>query len=268
VRATLEVRQSHSDAFPQRICLHEDLINVYQGLDPLGYAPLIENALEYMEKEISPGMSCESCLRSLRADFYRSTEYPQAAETAWEHLSKSGVENRVESYGNACLELCHTLAIVEGFEARGHLAELSAEGYEVLSKAKITYSLHEALMWQALAARWNGDSNAPRALKRALNSRAKYGAAARPGYYHAAVFYYEADQNDKKAVQMLDEELQEIEGHSEFWREATRRLKKCELLRSMGLPFESELEKIREVTKNLKDPTLIEAKLAAFHSSG
>jgi hypothetical protein len=162
------------------------------------------------------------------------------------------------------LQLCHSLAELEGVSARQQMTEISALGRDLLVSANYTEGTHEILMWSALVARWNGEAEAPRAYQRAREARARYGAAARPGYYHAGVLFHEADGNLEKAVQLLDEELQEIEGGSEFWREATRRLKKCELLKEMGLPWDTEGEKVRQVAQKLKKPESIEAKLAAL----
>jgi hypothetical protein len=263
-RATLEVRGSQFDAFPQRICLHEDLISSYGGLDPQGYAPLIQNALNYMESQIAPGMECEMCHIALRAEFYRSTGHPEALDLAWEYLERAERKNH-EFYGaQACLQLCHSLAEIEGVGAREQMTEILALGRDLLVRAKYTEGTHEILMWSALVARWNGEPEAPRAYQRAREARARYGAAARPGYYYAGVLFHEADGNLERAIQLLDEELQEIEGGSEFWREANRRLKKCELLKEMGLSWHTEGERVRQVAQKLNKPEGIAAKLAAL----
>lgn len=266
-RATVEVRQSRFDAFPQRICLHEDLIGAYQGLDPQGFAPLIQNALDYMEKEIAPGIQCEACHRGLKSEFYRSIDHAESLEAAWDYLAIADAQGEDFHRAQAYLELCYSVAVFEGIAARESLGELSALGQDCASKADYSEGLHEILMWRALAARWNDDPDASRALRRALDARARYGAAARPGYYFAGVLFYEADGEIEKAVQLLDEELREIEGHNEFWREATRRHKKCELLREMGLSWQDEGERVRQVARNLKNPAAIEAKLASLGTS-
>ncbi len=261
-RATVEVRQSQFDAFPQRICLHEDLITAYQGLDPQGYAPLIQNALDYMESEIAPGQECQACHRGLCAEFYRSLRHPKSMEAALDYLAFADARDDDFHRAQAYLQACYTLSVLEVQDAREKLSDFSSLGHEAVLKSDYSEGLHEILMWRALAARWNQDLEAPRALRLALDSRSRYGAAVRPGYYCAGVLWHEADGNLEKALQMLDEELQEIEGRSEFWREATRRLKKCELLREMGFSWKNEAGKVREIAKKLKDPALVEEQLA------
>ncbi|HEX8465948.1 MAG TPA: hypothetical protein VF627_15145 [Abditibacterium sp.] len=261
-RAAVEVRQPRFAAFPQRVCLHEDLISAYHGLDPQGYAPLIQNALDYMQREIAPDQECAACHRGLCAEFFRSIEHPQAVEAATEYLAHADAQNADFHRAQAYLQLCYTLAVVQGAQARQQLRELAEIGQDLVIEVDYSEGLHEILMWRALAARWNGETDAPRALRRAVESRARYGAAARPGYHFAGVMWHEADGNHEKALQMLDEELAEIENRSEFWREATRRLKKCELLREMGLPFDEEAAKVREVAGKLKNPAAVEEKLA------
>src|SRR5262249_58918739 len=41
VGATLEARKPQYANFPQRICLHEDLISSYLGIDPFGHADAV-----------------------------------------------------------------------------------------------------------------------------------------------------------------------------------------------------------------------------------
>src|SRR5262249_3144439 len=54
VRCAVEARKPVYAQLPQRVCLHEDLIDSYVATDPMGYAPRIEEALEYMAREVRP----------------------------------------------------------------------------------------------------------------------------------------------------------------------------------------------------------------------
>ena len=56
VRAAVEVRKPIYAHLPQRICLHEDVISAYAGIDPAGHATKIQQALDYMESEITPDL--------------------------------------------------------------------------------------------------------------------------------------------------------------------------------------------------------------------
>lgn len=261
-RATVEARKGQFADFPQRVCLHEDLISAYQGLDPKGYAPLIQNALDYMEREIAPGLECESCHRGLRAEFYRSVSHPDAVDAAWDYLRIADERDEDFHRAQAYMQLCFTLAVQAPQLARQRLTELAGLAYDTARRAGYSEGLHEILMWQALAARWIGEPTAKRAFLRAKEARGRYGAAAKPGYYVAGVHCLEAEGDLEGAVQLLDEELQEMESSGEFWREATRRVKKCELMAEMGLDWSAEAAAAREVAAKLKNPVDIETLLA------
>ncbi|HEX9996317.1 MAG TPA: hypothetical protein VGB45_04175, partial [Abditibacterium sp.] len=253
-RATVEARQPKFGAFPQRICLHEDLITAYQGLDPVGFAPLIQGALDYMEREIAPGVECAACHRGLCAEFMRSTSQTGAVDSAWQYLAFADARDEDFHRAQAYLQLCFSLATLETETARQRMSELANLGYEFVQKAKYSEGLHEILMWQALGAQWSCDANSKRAFLRAIESRKRYGAAARPGYFYAGTLFYEALGDWEGALKWIDEELLEIEGKGEWWRETTRRAKKCEILRQMGLDFSIEAQKVRELAAKLKSP--------------
>ena len=258
-RATVAVRAPQFGAFPQRICLHEDLITAYQGLDPVGYAPLIQNALDYMEREIAPGVDCEACHRGLCAEFMRSTSQNGAVDAAWKYLALAEARDEEFHRAQAYLQLCFSLAALETPTAREKMSELSRLGFESVKKADYSEGLHEILMWQALGAIWDGDADAKRAFLRAVETRQRYGAAARPGYFFAGTLFYEASGDGEGALGWLDEELREIDGQGEWWRETTRRAKKCAILGAMGLDFRSEAQKVRSVAAKLKNPGIYAA---------
>src|SRR5437764_6311824 len=69
VRAALEARKPAYAHLPQRICLHEDLIYGYLGIDPLGNAAAIEKALDFMAREVSDDLECRYCVQNCRTEF-------------------------------------------------------------------------------------------------------------------------------------------------------------------------------------------------------
>ena len=68
-RVALEARKPAYARLPQRVCLQEDLISSFVGIDARGHARLVEEALEYMEREAAPNAECALCLQALKRDF-------------------------------------------------------------------------------------------------------------------------------------------------------------------------------------------------------
>ena len=82
VKAAVEsAKPQHSD-FPHRVCLQEDLINAYAGIDPLGYEDAIEQALQYMQREVTRDMECRHCVESCRFRFEADRGRLEAAKAA------------------------------------------------------------------------------------------------------------------------------------------------------------------------------------------
>lgn len=83
VKTAVEARKPIYRHLDERICVHEDLISTYLGIDPDGYADLIEGAIDYMQGEVQPGMQCRLCLQALRGEFeVTQARYAAARQTA------------------------------------------------------------------------------------------------------------------------------------------------------------------------------------------
>ena len=68
-RVAIEARKPAYAGLPQRVCLQEDLISSFVGIDARGHATIIQEALDYMEREASREAECYLCLQALRRDF-------------------------------------------------------------------------------------------------------------------------------------------------------------------------------------------------------
>ena len=88
VRSTLEARKPQYARLPQRICLHEDLIYAYLGVDPLGHADAIRQALDYMRKEVSEDLECRYCVQNCRTEFALRRGALDEAEAARRALAR------------------------------------------------------------------------------------------------------------------------------------------------------------------------------------
>src|SRR5437763_4105570 len=80
VRATLEARKPQYEGLPQRVCLHDDLVGAYLGVDPLGHAEAIAKALDFMEGETREDFECRYCLQNRRRAFALARDRLDEAE--------------------------------------------------------------------------------------------------------------------------------------------------------------------------------------------
>ncbi|HZT80362.1 MAG TPA: hypothetical protein VFA26_09075 [Gemmataceae bacterium] len=257
VPAALEVRKPAYAQLPQRLCIYEDLITAYEGIDPDGYADRIEQALEYMQNEVTEDVQCRYCLQGLRTTFALDQERLADAEaTSLRRLEmaaaapgKDGAEHHsISAYSDLC-----EVAFRAG--RWDDLARWSAAGEEVARKRDSEKYLVTFLAWQALLARREGREDQARSLRRALLTRVARIKAAMPApYYDALCAYYEAGGESDKALEARDRQLQTVAGKGMFHYEARICLKRCELLARMGRPLEEQLALAREAAGRLKKP--------------
>ncbi|MFO0863827.1 MAG: hypothetical protein U0744_04075 [Gemmataceae bacterium] len=90
VKASIEAcKPGHRD-LPQRVCIHEDLIHAYVGIDPVGYADRIAAALDFMKGEAHPKAECQHCILGCRASFESEMgRYDASREIGEEKLRKA-----------------------------------------------------------------------------------------------------------------------------------------------------------------------------------
>src|SRR5689334_4863286 len=61
VRNTLQMRKPAWAGFPRQLLIHGDLVSAYLGIDPVGYAEPVRQALEYLD-QITPPLCDERYL--------------------------------------------------------------------------------------------------------------------------------------------------------------------------------------------------------------
>ena len=263
-RCTLEVRKSLYDAFPQRVCLHEDLISAYAQTDPVGNADLIQSALDYMDKEIAPGAECRMCHAGLRAEFLRMNGKSEAIEAGLDYIALSERENVEFHRAQGLMELCHACWTLTPDEAPAKLEAWSATALESARAANYDEGMAEILMWNALAAQLNDRDDAARKFELAHQARERYGAPPGAGYYVAALAYLEERDDFSEALKWIEAELEEIAATGQVHRETLRRLKKCALLKRTGADASAEIARVRALMGELKNADWVERALESL----
>ena len=263
-RCALEARKPLYAGLPQRVCLHEDLINAYTQIDPVGNAALIGDALDYMDQEIAPGVECRMCFAGLRAEWMRLNDDANALDAAHDYLALAQRANQEFHGAQALIELCRGLWHFAPEEAPQTLEELAQAALECAREGGYDEGVHEISMWQALAAQLDGDARAVRRYQLALEARGRYGGPASGGYYQAAVAYQRECGDWTSALELCDVELGEIVGTGQVFREVSRRLEKCSLLRQSGADASKEIGRVRAVARELKARDWVEAALESL----
>jgi hypothetical protein len=259
VRATLEVRKPGYEQLPQRVCLHEDLIRAYAGIDPIGHEQRIRQALDYMQREISPTVECRYCLQSLRVAFEAELgRFDQALEAGLEALAATQREP-------VQLLLVYTLLCAVA-HARGDWENLlgwAVAGEELAGDRTLAIFLVELLAWQAVCRRRAGDEEAARRLYRRATSRAgRLPMVPGPAYFDAICAYHELSGDYQRSLAVRGRQLATLDGTGQLHHTALCHLQRCRLLRLLGRRLDAALDEARAAITLLAEPAPLLARLA------
>ena len=254
LRAILKARGPQFNDFTTRICLQEDLISSYLGVDPEGYESEIRDLLAYMRGEISDAMQCGFCLRYRSFDLEMWLEnFAAAQEIALESLGKSengwyGRWHRTGYLGELCSIVC--------LSGLGQEQMLDwARDYEELSRLQNRES-HGAVAAIYLAvghlARGEND-DAKKALRRA-RARFKTNSGDFEDFYNGARAYAKLDDKSSQIPALCDAELAILAGKTAPARTARVHRYKCEALAHLGILDAKTLQTARECAAKLRAP--------------
>jgi hypothetical protein len=258
VQATLEARKPMYQRFPQRICLHEDLIWGYLGIDPIGYQDAIEQALDFMETETTEDLECRYCVKNCRADFeVRRGRLDRGELAAREVLSLADdepVQSTAEHHGMSAYNRLCEIAFQRGdWESVWENARI---GEELARRRQRNLNIAKALLWQALASRHLGNNvEAGRLFRASQTVIRQVKAVPSPSYFDALCDYHETGGHLDLAVQSRRHELQQIGDRGRLHDETRCRVKLCRLLaraRELSTP---DLESARACASKLRDPS-------------
>jgi hypothetical protein len=267
VRATLEVRKPEYEQFPQRVCLHEDLIYAHLFADPDGYGDLIGQALDYMQAQAGDGLICRHCIQNCRTEWHlycaRLEEAEGAARRALQMADERGDQHNVSA---AQVNLC-TIAHRRGEwdTLRGH----AEAGEEAARGAGNAGEIALFLLWRALAACWAGDeATAQRLMRQAVSRAARLRAAPSAAFYDALCAFHRRCADLTAALAVRDRQLAALAGKGRFLDECRARVDRCRLLRQMGRSLADDLAAAREAAQRLRDPAAQLTELERIEAEG
>jgi len=267
VKSALEARKPQYQDMMEHICTQEDLISTYLGLDPVGYADMIEEAIEYMRTEITGPLQCRYCLQDLRCSFQTETNrLDQAEVSANEYLASTedAREHRDHHRAAAYARLCDIAYRQGRWEDLLNYAQLG-ESHARRSRSLI-YTVCYMLACQALAHRKLGNEKEAESYYRQATSRASRTKLVMPReYFDVLCLYHEAEGDLQAAWGIRERELEALRGKGQNFWEAHCRIERCRLLHHMGKSVEEEAAQARQLIQAFKAPeTLLRALEAAL----
>jgi hypothetical protein len=253
VKAAVEARKPMYAEFPQRICLHEDLIGAYIYSDPDGYSSAIQESLDYMAAEITPDLDCRFCLQEMRCTFLSMLEnYESLSEVATTYLSMVNPAQEAHHSSSAYIYLCELAYRKKDWTA---LLDLAAQGEKLSKKSNRTLVIAEFQAWQALACRQSGDvEGAKHFYIASLTTMKNLTSSPERNYYEAHTAFHELQGEYAQALKVQQHRLHTLQGGGQIFEECQCRLRICALMIRMGQPVEAEIAAARESAQKLANP--------------
>jgi hypothetical protein len=269
-RTMVEVRKPIYAELPQRICVHEDVIHAYAGRDPLGYAPLIRDALTYMQREVTPELECYACVLELEGTFALGVDDFERAKQLGlrllEHADAKTGRSREHNRTRGFALLCQVAVRRKDWDALASWSGALEASARALPTERV---IAEALLWQALAARHHGNaSRAHRLCLAATTQAAKLGAEPSADYYDALSAYHVLGGDTRQALAVRDWQLERLRSKGRLAEECHCRMARCHLLKESGLPLRQDVAEARQVIMQLRDPRPALSELEQFEHPG
>jgi hypothetical protein len=258
VQATLEVRKPAYRNFPFRFSVQRNLVSAYLGIDPAGYAAVAEEALRFLESEISREGEDKYLLQGSKAELaLEREEWESARRLCLESLGWAAAEDdRGMAEHTSVFDysmLCEVDWKLGDWQA---LAEHAAVGEELARRVGHSLELAEFLLWQALLARRAGDEERGRRLCR--RAAARVGRLRMPPdvFYHDALCaFHEQGGGVEAALRAREEELGLLRDKGRFAYECRVHVHRCRLRARLGRLTEADLAAARTAAGKLRDPS-------------
>ena len=271
-RAALEVAKPLFDGSPLRPAINLKLAQVYGNLDPIAHETAIRATFELVRRDSAAFDDFQPFLALQWAAFLDKIDDPHAlaatseAIAAAQRCGADGNEMRVVHHLMGALNLfCKGLvasAIKEGLaEPVQALNEYAAQAESCARLREYNSDIAVALMWRALAARWEGDETlAARFYQEAFTAQSR-ASASQDDLTHAALLFHAAARDWDAALRLCQSELRDARARGRDFHETRLRIQKLEFLKQAHRPLDREIARTRRAARRLKSCAHWEAQL-------
>jgi hypothetical protein len=266
VQSTVETRKPHFAEFPQRICLHEDLIRVYMQQDPLGHLDMIENALDYMESQLNPRVECFLCFQQLKT-LHKIVTNDFDGANANAHAFLSYANHDAFHLCHAYQDLCEIAFHQKDWQAIGRWAYLG----ESVAKTQHnnTDQLIEFGMWQAVFERFQGyEKEAQQRYRSAAKRATQYQGGLDRAYFDALCAYHELGGELEKALLSREAWLDSLTNTAHYYDECNCLIDIIRLQTALQMSISDMMTRFETCVRNLQRPASVREKLTQILNNG
>jgi hypothetical protein len=265
VAAVLEARKPAYDGCPLRVGVYEDMLAVHFGIDPDGYADLIEQGFRELEGLVPDSLTTRLHFLNLRRWCAEQARRPE------EHYAAAGrVLAVIAEHPNERASLHYSTFVYNGLcrvhcgrERWQDLDEAAALAEEASHRTGNQVELAEAYLWRAVAALHAGDQGWARRLKRqGVRRMDQLGVPPPDGYFEALAVLHEQEGRPEDALVVRERELALLRSQGRTISEVYCHRERCRLLAGFGRLTADDLAAARSAAGRLRHPESHLAELA------
>jgi hypothetical protein len=258
VQATLEVRKPLFEQHPLRFGIFDDLIAAYLGIDSLGYAEQIGQAIEYLDGAVpaEPDTARYLLLARQRRFAVDRRDLDAADEIARRELALADGDEDGHRSRHFSVFVYAGLCEIHGLRGQWEeVGRLAAVGEELARVVGHQLELSELLTWRAVAALKAGDrAGAQRLLRTATGRFSRLGMPPDAAGFDALSLFHEIEGEPRRMLSVRDQELSLIGGKGRLAYETRVRVVRCRLRGRLGEPVTEDLAAARELARQLRQP--------------
>jgi hypothetical protein len=267
----LEVRKASYANFPRRLLIHGDLVSAYLGIDPVGHAASIRQALDYLDRETpAEGDERYLVLGSQRQFAIDRGALEEADDFSRQSLALAAADpdrRRAEHFLVFAYSAMAEVAWKRDDQVE--LEEAAHTGEQVARKVGHQVELSGFQMWRALRKRRDGDEERACALFRQASQRiVRLGMPADAAYRDAECAFHVLGGRLDLALAARDAELAGLHDRGRLFLESAAHIKRCGLLGKMHALTDSDLGAARQVAQRLREPAWALEALARIERGG
>jgi hypothetical protein len=257
VALTLELRKPVHESHPLRFHIWCNLVAAYLCVDPRGYAGPVQQALDFLQKQM-PLEGEEKYLLLARQHWYAFElgRYEESAGCCQRALAFADDEpDRHLALHHMVGNYCGLCRLAQRRQSWPALGEAAATGEELARRRSGRYELALFLIWQALAARMEGREEQARRLSRLGTAQMhRLGKTPDDCYHDALSAFHERGSQLPAALRVRDSQLALLLNKGQLATEADCRIQRCRLLARMGQLPEDEVSATRTAISHLRAP--------------
>jgi hypothetical protein len=258
VEAAIEARKPVYQQYSSYICVQQDMILVYKGIDPIGYAPEIKEAIDLTLDQTSPGTSCYFCLRRSLADYYTligDTEEAKNRLAEYYALTSTNRFYRVQAVTRICVFTFQE-------QAWSDLRQAAQYGASIATDEDSVDDWLTLKAWEMIA-QYHLENKEEASKLYFIIQQKRRGLKMVPGrdYYQAVCAYHEATGDLAAALAARDEQLSHLCNSGQYYWECECQLERIRLLKQMGQPYGDAVNAVYGVAQKLKSHDIMQQRI-------